>query len=146
MSGAQATSTRGLVESLDTMPTILDLCGVPIPDGVQGVSYADALDPRQSFAGRDSVLIQERHAPDLAARGLEPETVNQIGLRTDQWKLIHCPGQPCGELYDMVADPGEFRNLWANPEFARQKQELQGRLLDRVVDSLDPLPTRSADW
>jgi arylsulfatase len=133
-------ATAGLVEQVDLLPTLADLCGVAAPAGVQGVTLRPLLQREPGAHGKDAVLIQERHAPDLAARGLDPESVWQVGLRTAEWKLIHYVGQPWGELYDLCQDPGEFRNLWADPAYRLQRQELESQLMSRLAETQDPLP------
>jgi len=135
-----------LVEGVDVMPTILELCGVDAPPGVQGRSIAPLLKGEEGAGGRESVLMQEREAPDLAARGLDPNSSTQWAERTEDWKLIHYPGEEFGELYDLRNDPGEFDNLWADPGREAQRLEMERLLLDRIAQSRDPLPVREYDW
>ncbi len=135
-----------LVEGVDVMPTILELCGVDAPPGVQGRSIAPLLKGEEGAGGRESVLMQEREAPDLAARGLDPNSITQWAVRTEDWKLIHYPGEEFGELYDLRNDPGEFDNLWADPGREAQRLEMERLLLDRIAQSRDPLPVREYDW
>ena len=138
--------TEEMVEQVDVMPTILDALGVEQPAGVQGRSMLPLVRGDQDAVGRESVLMQEREAPDLAARGLEPDRVTQWAVRTHDWKLVHYPGEPFGELYDLRADPGEFRNLWSEPGYEAPRVEMERLLLDRIAQSRDPLPERNYDW
>lgn len=138
--------TAALVEQVDVMPTVLDLCGVPCPAGVQGASLRPVLGGEETAWEKTSILLQERCAPDLKARGLDPAPLNQMGLRTGDWKLITYQGQPWGELYDLRNDPGEFRNLWDDPAYRPQRGELEAALRDRLVGALDPLPELVADY
>ncbi|MCK5805492.1 MAG: sulfatase-like hydrolase/transferase [Lentisphaeria bacterium] len=135
-----------MVEQVDIMPTVLDLCGIDPQPGVQGHSIAPLLRGDDGASGRESVLVQEREAPDLAARGLDPTSVDQVGVRTQDWKLIHYAGRPYGELYDLRNDPGEFVNLWADSGYGRQRTTMERLLLDRLADARDPLPVRTYDW
>lgn len=137
--------TDAMVEQVDIMATVLDLCGVEPQPSVQGRSIVPILRDGAS-PGRDSVLVQDREAPDLAVRGLAPSDVSQMGVRTRDWKLIHYESCPYGELYDLKNDPGEFRNLWAEPAYARKRAEMEHLLLDRLADAQDPLPEREFDW
>ena len=140
------TVTDAMVESVDVMPTVLDLCGVAPPPGAQGQSIGPLLLGEAGATGRESVLVQERQAPDLAARGLDPESITEWGVRTDGWKLIHYPGCDYGELYDLRSDPGEFVNLWADEGCRVQRQEMEHLLLDRLAAARDPLPERHYAW
>jgi arylsulfatase A-like enzyme len=139
-------STDGLIEQVDIMPTILDLCGISDPGTTQGESLRSLFESADEFAGKSSVLIQERQAPDLTARGMEPESLSLIGLRTRQWKLIRNLREPHGELYDLAADPGEFHNLWDDPEHVNIRQEMEEKLLDRLYEASPPWPERHFDW
>ena len=143
--GRAGVATDAMVEGTDIMPTILDLCGVPCPPGVQGRSRVPVLRGNDA-AGTESVLIQEREAPDLAARGLDPASVTQVGIRTRDCKLIHYPGCPYGELYDLRNDPGEFVNLWGDAGYVSQRQEMEHLLFERVLAAQDPLPVRHYEW
>lgn len=140
------------VEQVDIMPTLLEQCGVAIPPGVQGRSLVPLLRGEPGARGQEAVLIQERHAPDLAARGLDPQLVWQVGIRTAEWKLIHYvdyrdAGERFGgELYDLRHDPGEFVNLWSEAGCLSQRRELEALLMDRLAATQDPLPVNEHDY
>lgn len=144
--GASGAVTEEMVEQVDVMPTILELCGVACPPGVQGQSLAPLLRGEAGARGRESVLLQERQAPDLDARGLDPERITQWAVRTQDWKLVHYPGEDFGELYDLRNDPGEFDNLWADAGYAAQRAQMERLLLDRIAQARDPLPVREYHW
>jgi hypothetical protein len=55
-------------------------------------------------------------------------------------------GLETGELYDLVADPYETTNLWAEPSAQSLKLALFQRLADRMAWTVDPLPRREANW
>ena len=138
--------TDEMVEGVDVMPTVLELCGVESPAGVQGRSIVPLATGEQGARGRQSVLVQERQAPDLEARGIDPATITQVGVRTRDWKLIHYPASPYGELYHLADDPDEFVNLWADPAHLASRKEMEGLLLERLAAAQDPLPERHHDW
>jgi arylsulfatase A-like enzyme len=142
----QASITDELVESVDILPTVLDVCGLDVPPGVQGRSLVPLIRGEQGAKGKDSVFLQERQAPDLLARGLDPSTIHQVALRTADWKLIHYLNYPHGELHNLRNDPGEFENLWADPAHLPQRRELEALLLDRLAGAQDPLPARQHEW
>ncbi|MFW5866522.1 MAG: sulfatase [Armatimonadota bacterium] len=144
--GASGEVTEEMIEQVDVMPTILEALGVEQPPGVQGRSMLPLLRGDQGASGRDSVLMQERQAPDLAARGLDPDRITQWAVRTHDWKLVHYPGEDFGELYDLRNDPGEFRNVWSEPGYEAPKIEMERLLLDRIAQSRDPLPERHYAW
>ena len=75
--------------------------------GLEGEPYpADT--PIQAPAG--PLTPDFHHGNKLGTRG------RIKSVRTRDWKLVHYPGQPYGELYDLRADPGELRNLYGQPQ------------------------------
>lgn len=107
------------VESVDLYPTLADLCGLPPPPGVDGRSLRPYLD--------DPAAPSAKPARGFWSGG-------QQTLRDDRWRLIVYSGQgaaraggaPAAELFDLLADPHEGRNLAASqPEVVAEL----GRLL-----------------
>src|SRR4051794_28795075 len=83
------------VAHMDLTPTVLDLAGVPVPDGLDGRSLVRPPE-------RDRPLYFE--AVDAAlTRGWAPLT----GIVQNATKFIDLPE---AELYDLLADPGETSN------------------------------------
>ena len=98
--------------SVDTMPTLLDLCGLPIPPAVQGVSFAPLLRGDESLT-REAVyyeLLAERAGP-------ERTPISRRGVRTREWLYVRTREAP-EELYDLEADPLEMNNLVDSPAHA----------------------------
>lgn len=83
----------------DVLPTLLDLAGVPAPDGVDGLAASSDLPA-------DRAVYLEALEAQLT-RDWAPLT----GLATTRWKYVALP-EP--ELYDRSADAGESRNLAAS--------------------------------
>lgn len=144
--GRPGIATDELVESVDVLPTILDFLGLSAPPGAQGRSIRPLICGEEGAKGRESVLVQDRESPDLLARGIDPKEVTLVGVRTKEWKLIHYPGRPYGELYDLRNDPDEFINLWADARHAERRKEMERLLLDRMLAAEDPLPERRWHW
>lgn len=89
------------VSLIDLYPTILDLCGLPSRDGLDGQSIAPLLkNPKRNW---------ER--PVLTTFGYQNHAI-----RTERWRYIrYVDGGE--ELYDHNSDPNEWTNLAGNPEF-----------------------------
>ena len=137
--------STALVEQVDIMPTILTLCGLPLPDTVQGVPILEVLTEPDTAPGKEAVLLQERQAPDLKVRNIPPEDITQIGLRTRQWKFIQYVGRDMGELYDLENDPREYHNLWYETRFNGLKRDLASMLCERLYTT-SPFPACPYDW
>jgi arylsulfatase A-like enzyme len=117
MRGAGLSSQRftAPVETVDLTPTVLDLLGVPAPEGIvfEGRNHAPHLrngtlpPTRPIFASARAVSA--RHAD----RGYRLDPSRRIdAIRSEDWKLIRYPGFGTDylELYDLTTDPGEKRD------------------------------------
>ncbi len=128
---------RGLVELTDLAPTLLQAAGLEPDPAMQGRSLWSLLTgqaPLDHF--RDDVYGEYHNADcDHPAQWLTM-------LRTERHKLVAVHGTREGELYDLQADPGENRNLWADPGCRDLKIELLQRLSARMAYTADPLPLR----
>ena len=103
-----------IVELTDLFPTLSELAGLEVPREVQGKSILPILrDANQQV--RDSAL-----------------SVGQgFSLRTSDWHYIRY-NRTTAELYDMRKDPGQFKNLFHDPQHqplvAALNQQLDQRL------------------
>ena len=61
-------------------------------------------------------------------------------LRTAKHKIVADHSNADGELYDLVADPRERRNLWNDPGTQNIKSDLLLQLCNRMADTVDPCP------
>jgi len=110
------------VRLVDVFPTVLDLLGVPAPEGTRpGRSLAPAL--AGGPAGEEPVVYAESLVP-LLHFGWSDLRV----LREGRFKYIQAP-RP--ELYDLKTDPGETTNLAAKePARAEALRKALGVILD----------------
>jgi arylsulfatase A-like enzyme len=131
------------VRSMDILPTVLELLGVPLPPDLEGVE------------GRSLAVLlagQGEPAERLARGGSTQAGPERVFVRLAGYKLVQCleepePGSafeavPALELFDLAADPLEQRNLAdERPEVVRA---LGGLLEDAGPgfdpDALDPPP------
>jgi arylsulfatase A-like enzyme len=100
--------SRRPVDFLDIYPTLADLCGLPIPAHVQGVSLRPLLE--------DPAAEWDRLALTTHGRG-------EHAVRSGRWRYIRYH-DGTEELYDHDTDPMEWKNLAAEAELAAVKQEL----------------------
>jgi len=131
---------NALVEFIDLMPTILDVCAVNHPQGLQGQSLLPLLSGR-THKGRDYVFSEYLFNWEEAM------------IRTRDWKLIYTKGgmargdgyktaRPVAgrvkRLYDMRRDPEELNNLARHPEFKEIVNSLEEKLYQRLVGLQSP--------
>jgi arylsulfatase A-like enzyme/predicted Zn-dependent protease len=112
--------TRSLIQtsSVDIMPTVLDVLGYEIPEGLDGDSLADLsfLKGQRRYAYCESIYPMSFKWHPLA------------GLRDGEWKWIQAP-QP--EVYNIQSDPHETKNL------VEAEKEVAGRM-EAFLDAIDP--------
>lgn len=107
---------EAFVANIDLAPTFLDLAGLPVPDSMQGRSFAPLLRGETPEDWRSSVYYRYYHDPG------HHHTAAHAGVRTATHKLIHYWKRDAYELFDLVADPAEQRNLLHSPEEARKPE------------------------
>jgi arylsulfatase A-like enzyme len=134
----------GLVEMVDIYPTLMGLLEMEIHPGVQGRDWSDAL-LHGGKIGREEIHCES----------FGPFTENHSGgygkvqtLRTEKWKLSIYPDddQEHGLFFDMEKDPLETTNLYHDPQYQKQREEMLWRLLRRKFQETDPLPIRLSQW
>ena len=107
--------SSGLVESVDIYPTLCNLAGLPVPDGLDGTSFDATLKDPSAKTKEAVIHVYPR-------RNMIGRAVRTARHRLVEWKR---PGADAGsailELYDYEADPGETKNLAAEqPEVVAQ--------------------------
>jgi N-acetylglucosamine-6-sulfatase len=110
-----------MVLTIDLAPTVLDLCGVPAPAGMDGRSW------RTLFTGTGSSW-REDFLFDYASSFPIPLPPMQA-VRTATHKLIEYQEKPIKELYDMKNDPLEKENLYNKPGMETVHADLEARLV-----------------
>ncbi|MCX8038113.1 MAG: sulfatase-like hydrolase/transferase [Candidatus Sumerlaeia bacterium] len=107
------------VSNVDLLPTLCDLSGVPIPDGVAGMSLRPMLEGRKPERWRE-FMVCEYHSKQ---RWANPIRMLQAG----RWKYVRYRrfGE---ELYDLENDPCEINNLAADLPASGPVRETRDRL------------------
>lgn len=125
-----------VTEHVDIMPTLLEYAQAPVPYGVQGMSMTPIL-KGDAGAGR-TYAMTEFHCYDW---GLDLKTIT-----SKKYKLTYYADQLFGELYDREQDPQELVNLWRADDYRAVREELICQLLNRVIQTEDPLPIRTGKY
>jgi uncharacterized sulfatase len=108
-------------ELLDLYPTLADLCGLPVPEGLHGRSLRSLLDD-PAAPGKPAAYTQ-------VVRGGKGDSFMGRSVRTERWRYTEWDGGRRGvELYDHDADPHEFRNLADDPRRAATVKEMKALL------------------
>jgi len=125
-----------LAEQIDVVPSALEWCGIQVPPRVQGQElfrqrgavFAENIIPEVITGGK----LDYYFTPGEGVKGIRHPDAKMV--RTSRWKFNYYPGHG-GELYDLREDPGENRNLFADPERQPLVREMKDRLLDWLITS-----------
>lgn len=121
---------RGLAESVDLLPTLLEAAGLPRPEILQGESLLRLIENDRPV--RPHALGRNKHRRLLYA------------FRSQELSLVHDFETGVSELYDRVADPEERHDLAAErPEdvaalLAQLERAIEGNKLMAEVLARDP--------
>lgn len=106
------------VSLVDLFPTLCEIAGIPVPEGLDGRSLVPLMEgdaagwPNEVYCE----LYHELNGPS--------EMVKQDHLKYFRFRGRDWPEQ----LFDLAADPGETRNLIDDPAYAARLQRLRARL------------------
>ena len=129
--------SNALVELVDKAPTLLELAGLPVPEGMHGQSLIPILRGQgNTNHHRHYVRCEYYDALD------RPDHTFATMYRDKRYKLVVYHGHQEGELYDLVDDPGEFNNLWDSQRMYDTKMELLKRSFDASMFAMDRGPKR----
>ena len=113
----QPRSTRGraveaVTLNLDFAPTLLEMAGVSVPEGMQGRSLVPLLHGRRPADWRKEFFYEHHYGPKI----IPPSE----GIRTERWAYLRwlAPNPESEELYDIQRDPLEQHNLASDPAYA----------------------------
>ncbi len=106
-----------LVEIRDVMPTLLEMCDIPVPETVEGLSMLGA-DTRDTLYG------------EYGEKGQSSRMV-----RDSRYKLIWYPVGNQFQLFDLENDPNELEDLANQADVADVQARLAEVLLSRLYGS-----------
>ena len=121
-----------MIINTDFAPTFMEIAGLKVPSDMQGRSIVPLLKGRHPWTWRESMYYRYYHDPG------DHDTRAHYGVRTLTHKLIYYWKKDQWELFDLVNDPQELRNIYNEPaqqkvvarlkkELARLKKELRDK-------------------
>lgn len=127
--------TNSLVELLDLFPTLVELCHLPSPEGLEGTSLVPVL--RDSSRRIKPAAFSQHPRPAYYDR--EPsKTPLAMGcsVRTDKVRFTEWRDWKTGdvvsrELYDAASDPAEMHNAVGSSSLAAAQKEAEDLLHQR---------------
>lgn len=116
----QGMTDHRLAASEDLMPTLLGLCGLPIPGTVEGLDLSIPENRREYLYGEI---------------GEEDDAKTTRMICDEQYKLIYYPYGNVSQLFDIKADPAEQNDLAAQPSYSDIRKQLEARLVSCLYGS-----------
>jgi iduronate 2-sulfatase len=123
----RAGNTESLAELIDLFPTLVDLCQLPKPAGLEGTSIVRVLkDP--AVAVKPAAFTQHPRPayfdrePGKAPRAMG-YSVRTPHVRYTEWRDWHTTDTIAHELYDHRTDRYEMKNVADLPEWAADQRE-----------------------
>jgi len=93
-----------LVQPVDLFPSVLELVGSPPPPGLDGRSWASALDGE--LVGRELAFSGSTRSLEVTEGAL-----THVQATDGRWCLLDHPDPGLRELYDLTSDPSQTRNV-----------------------------------
>jgi iduronate 2-sulfatase len=120
--GKKAAVSSSLVELLDLFPTTAKLCGLEVPDRLQGRDISEILDDPKVSVRETAFCVSPMQKGFL--------------LRSDKWAYIQYAedGSKGIELFDMDADPKQYTNLAAMPECAGTLADFKEKIAKKLAE------------
>ena len=135
---AAANGTRGTVverftETIDTMPTILDWLGAPIPRQCDGRSLLPFLHGAPPADWRRTVHYEFDFRDTFSSRpesalGTPMDASALAVIQDEHYKYVHFAALP-PLFFDLRDDPGQFRNLAADPAYTGRVRDYAQAML-----------------
>lgn len=141
--GDRGRVVKELVVGQDLPATILELCGLPVPDSYQGESMVPLIEGKK-VAWRKEVfcenLFTDQGYPRMeAVRGTEYKYIRYFSKKNDRMEYLpdaSIEGEKpvYEELFKISDDPHEQNNLAINPEYASVLNAHRERCQELVVE------------
>ena len=146
-----------MVSNMDVLPTLLELLGMPIPENVQGRSFAPLLDGRD-FTPRKAIFAEISHHDYYDPRRCIRTETHKLIVNFSSAPAFMDPSQSwrprsdtvvprnhavayhsCCELYDLRDDPWESTDLAESPDHTDMRNALLAQLREHLVSTKDPI-------
>ena len=106
-----------LATQADIFPTLMELCDIPVPDTVEGLSL---------IGGQRRDHVYGEHWEDYKSSRM---------VRDSRYKLIYYPAGNHFQLFDLDDDPDELRDLSDDPAHIQTRSRLTDTLIGHLYGS-----------
>lgn len=126
---------RHFTETVDTMPTILEWMGLPIPRTCDGESLLPFIHSADAPANWRTEVHYEFDFRNIFYSkpedylGLDMDECSLAVIQNDRYKYVHFAALP-PLLFDLEKDPGQFHNVAEDPTYAKPLIEMAQKMLN----------------
>ena len=120
--GQKSVVSDSLVELIDLYPTLSSLCGLPVPERLQGKDISGIIELPNLEVRQAAFSV----APMRRGFLLRTREYAYIQYEEDASKGI--------ELFDVEKDPNQYTNLAMNPEFTKVVDRFKIQMAQRLAD------------
>jgi iduronate 2-sulfatase len=129
------------VEFVDVYPTLADVCGLPMPQGLAGMSLKPYLENPDAPMQKPAISVYPKSSPEHGG-SLMGYSVRTEDWRGTFWRKRNAADITFVELYDEKNDPNETVNLASKPEHAELIARLKKHLPPTGSDAQPPKPSK----
>ena len=122
--------------TVDIMPSLLNMMGLPIPDTVEGKDISNSI-TSGNFIKNDSLLM------GTGPTAIYGNGVEWRGIRTDRYTYATYRVDKSEYLFDNEKDPYQMNNLAKNPEFKSLLNELKSEMKAMMTEIGDDFEKNS---
>jgi len=118
--GKMPAVSHSLVELLDLFPTTAKLCGLDVPERLQGLDISPILDDPQKTVRDEAFCVSPMQKGFL--------------LRSNKWAYMqYAENASKGiELFDMEKDPKQYKNLAGDPAYAQTVADFKEKMQEKL--------------
>ncbi len=132
---------NNIVELVDILPTLADICGFKNPIDAQGKSLIPYLLPNSAAPAHKTCAFSESQYAGFKVKNekVKIDPTRKICIRERDWKLIRAYDKSSYELYNIVQDPKELNNLCeSEPDICAQMNTKLDEWFDKSLKEAPP--------
>ncbi|MDB4384838.1 arylsulfatase [Opitutaceae bacterium] len=145
-----------LAAHIDVLPTLADLCGIPVPNTYDedGISLKPLLEEPTGKLAREHHVVQ--YHGGAYGNAMPPGPLAYSVVMTERWRLVNSDGK---FLFDIQSDPSQRKNIaaeypdvvaklrkWYDPFWARVSPRMTPVRIDIGNPTENPVSLSSQDW
>jgi len=131
--GVKARQLDAPINAEDLMPTLLGLCGVPIPESVEGLDYSRYIRGGKNPGDGATVIL----CPVVFGEWVRRMGGKEFrGIRTTRYTYVRDLNGPW-LLYDNQTDPYQTNNLANQPKYSKLQAKLEATLARKLKERHD---------